>query len=417
MPDHLLGGRGVDAAQAAESSGALHQVAGGKVEVGVLVDKAVGRVVVELVQSVGQESVLITRGDTELSDPDGVASLGVGLDEVVQEGLSTILTTGTVPVEVDKVNGAAAATVRQEGREPVQTEASIGAGGDGGSTNLDLALVLGEVLGVLGGSGSSIQVSLAGIVALVEAEKSLDAVGDGAGSSVVPGGVVVGRTPEHGNVVDIGGQATVGEAPVVAPAKGSAGGRDDGRDERGIVVTETTLGAGRAAAGRGASRGSRGGGGSSCGSGGGGSSGSGDSRVSAGGAGLDSGSRGRSRDNGGQSAGAGSRVGSRGDDDGGLRRSGLNRGDGVSRLGLGSSGGDKVSSRGGGGNGLVASGNGDSLPDGGDVDLSGGVDDVLLVEVSVAAGCLDGRDGKSRDNVLAQHCGCGKSTTAIVRKA
>jgi hypothetical protein len=393
--------RSVNASSSAEGSAALHQVASGEVEVGVLVDEAVSRVVVELVKGVGEESILITRGDTELSDPDRHVGLSVGLDKVVKEGLSTILTTGAVPVKVDKVHGAVGTTGRGESGEPVETVASVGAAGDGRSTNLDLANVLGEVLSVVGGSSGGVEVSLASIVALVEGEKSLNTVGDGGRSSLAPGGVVVGRTPEHGNVVDVGSQATVGEAPIVAPAERGGSGRDNGRDERSIVVTKTTLDT--AAAGR-TSRGGRGSGGSSCGSGGGSSSSGGDSNVSAGGAGLGGSSRSL---NSGQSSG-GSCVGGRGNDDGLGRGSG--GGSGLDRRGLvrrvGSSSLDKVGARGGSG-GLVASGDGHGLPDSGDIDLSGGVDDILLVQVSVVVGALDSVEevsgGNGRDNVLGEH--------------
>lgn len=135
---------------------------------------------------------------------------------------------------------AARAAVGHELLEPAESLAGVGGGGHGGGNQLGGAGVRGDVLLVVAGSLGGRHVSLGGHVGLVEAHDVVAARGQQGLDAGQPAAEELG-TPEHGDVVDAGGEIAIqGESPVVGPADGAGGGKR--RDGGNVVVCSAALG-------------------------------------------------------------------------------------------------------------------------------------------------------------------------------
>lgn len=144
-----------------------------------------------------------------------------------------------VPVDDDKVNGAARAS-GHEVSEPRQTHWGA-AVGDGGSTELDLTGIGLDVLHVSGSGVRGGQVRLGGHVGLIEGENVSGAssnCGDDVG--LPDGSMDSAGTPQHRSVVEAGGaQAGNGAVPVVGPSDGGVALEGDRVQD--IAVSDSAL--------------------------------------------------------------------------------------------------------------------------------------------------------------------------------
>lgn len=204
-----LGMRSVGLAKAAEGTAVIKETARPchEVGVGLQVGSALQRG-----ENASQEcgSVSIRRaGRCELGQPDGLVAQLVGVLDVGEESVG-ILCPG-VPVHIAKVVLAASLAVAGGNPllQPVQALARCATVGYGWSTNQSLSTELVHVLDVTCSSITRAEVGLPGIVRLVEAEKSLASLRDGAlGVGLPVVGVNVSSAPKHWNVVDIVNGAT-----------------------------------------------------------------------------------------------------------------------------------------------------------------------------------------------------------------
>lgn len=158
--------------------------------------------------------LLVSARSLKLGDPERTVATGsVCLGHVLLEcgGISTV-----VPVDGDGVDGARG-TGGDEVRQPGQAH-RVASVGDCWGNELSLGCVGLHVREVSGGSLSVSEVSLAGVIWLVEGEK----VGRASRESSLNGfspvaGIAGEETPEHWSVLEVGWDGRGGGSPVVGP--------------------------------------------------------------------------------------------------------------------------------------------------------------------------------------------------------
>ena len=179
----------------------------------------------------------------ELGDPDlGEAVVASSADGLGDEGLELV---GGVTVPVNGHTGDAAAGAGvHEGVHPAETLAVVGGGARGGSDELGLTRVGGDVRLVVVGGIRRAHVGLGGNIGLVEAHDVVATAGEDSLDGANPAAEVP-STPEHGDELDTVGQGA-GErtSPVVGPGNGVAGAQ--GRHGGDVVVGSTALAGGGA---------------------------------------------------------------------------------------------------------------------------------------------------------------------------